>query len=105
MRETSGEPAKHITPRDPRAANAGTPAALALFNSNDALIVHVWFPRDPRTSQIEALPESFNLGVANSPVEVAGPMTNSAASPESISPAPWLWIPGSRPMAAPRNDA
>src|SRR5690348_11119035 len=34
----------------------------------------------------------------------AGPMTGSAASPEPITTAPRLWIPGSRAAHAPWND-
>jgi len=33
--------------------------------------------------------------------EVAGPMAGSGASPESITPAPGLWIPGSSLRSAP----
>src|SRR5215471_12752235 len=33
-----------------------------------------------------------------------GRRNEAAASPESILPELWLWIPGSRPAAEPRND-
>src|SRR6266550_675337 len=35
---------------------------------------------------------------------IPGRRSEAEASPESIRPDLWLWIPGSRPAAEPRND-